>query len=165
MPMETLDIGDGQSRITRFWSGLSARRRWSLSLPVLVVGIVAGLLLNRLAREPAVDLEAAAALPASAASALPSPALRPPPWVTGPRTGKVDFAMVNLSSRRVFVSNPPRFMFTIEPHGTIRFCRLRVCSHMRFSVSFTNGRKIDMLRDFCHEHRWVLLPSGRTRLD
>jgi hypothetical protein len=136
---------------------------------VMVVGFAAGALLTR-----STDVGSAAAGRSAASPGLrPADepvgleAMRPPPWVTGPvgASGQAQFALVNRTGRRVLVSTPPRFVFTIPPHGRLSFARVPVCTYQRFTARFGDGRELGTIEDFCGARRWVLLRSGAGRLD
>jgi hypothetical protein len=180
MPMETLDIGDGQdpggrwrravrSRLARVLRPTTHRRRVAWS--VTGVGLVTGALLAWTLAAPTPQVgQPTADAPTVAGLRRAEPEeglrhLRPPPWVTrrAPTTS-VMFVLVNRSERRVRISTPPRFVFTVAPNDRVRFARRPVCGYQRFTASFPTGPPIGTLRHFCQARRWVVLPSGQTRL-
>ncbi len=168
MPQETLEIGTPrpQSRIVRAWSRLAPGSRTGVVLvTVALVSLAAGMLLPPLLEEEATVPATSPGLRAAGGDEF-SPAMRPPPWVTGPSVdaGPAAFALVNRTGRRVLVSTPPRFVFTILSRDTLMFSRAPVCTYQRFTARFADGEVIGTIEDFCRAERWVLLPSGRGRL-
>ena len=162
MPLETLEIGHGseQSRLARAWSALAPWARWALTVLAAVVVVSAGAVV--VTHVHATDADRVE--PSS--SRRTRDAMRPPPWVLSPRyTTEPAFALVNRTNRRIFVSTPPRFVFTVEPHQRLLFARAPVCTYQRFTARFRHGPPIGTIRHFCSASRWVVLRSGTARLD
>ena len=160
--METLEIGHGseRSRLARAWGALPPwGRRVGTVLAALVVVSAGAVALAH------VDLHKSAA-PAGAPSARRTEvAMSPPPWVLRRRYAtEPAFALVNRTGRRVFVSTPPRFVFTIPPHKRLLFARAPVCTYQQFTARFRHGPPIGTIHHFCSASRWVILRSGGTRL-
>lgn len=167
MPMETLDIGEGpyRSRLARVWDALSpAVRRAVVVAAAVALGIGAGVALARSHG----DLQAAGKAAPEAArtySLKAADGLGPPPWAQMPRHAtEPAFALVNRTARRVFVSTPPRFVFTIPPHQRLLFARAPVCTYQSFTARFRHGPPLGTIHDFCSANRWVVLPPGEVRL-
>jgi hypothetical protein len=162
MPMETLEIGPGpdRSRLARIWDALSPGARRYLVL-VLAIGFTIGAAVT-LAHT---DVRDTAQGPPSPYRGPTGDALGPPPWAMQPRQMREPaFQLVNRTGQRVFVSTPPRFVFTVPPHRRLLFARAPVCTYQRFTARFRHGPALGTIHDFCSASRWVVLPSGKVRL-
>ncbi|MDX6324084.1 MAG: hypothetical protein QOK15_438 [Nocardioidaceae bacterium] len=162
MPMEKLDIGQGpeEPRLAGWWHALPpAVRRTLLVLAAVGISIAAGVAWAR------TDFHQAAQPAAMPNVGRTADALGPPPWAMRPRQiREPSFALVNRSDRRVFVSTPPRFVFTVPPHRRLLFARAPVCTYQRFTARFGHGPPIGTIRNFCSENSWTILRSGEARL-
>ena len=159
--METLEIGHGadESRLVRSWKALPSWARRALTVLAALVVIAAGAVVVT-----HVDTTAGPEQ-AEPSSRRTRETMQPPPWVLHPRyTTEPAFALVNRTGRRVFVSTPPRFVFTIKPHQRLLFARAPVCTYQQFTARFRHGPPIGTIRNFCSASRWVVLRSGVTRL-
>lgn len=160
MPIERLDIGRGpeQSRLARLWTRLPAGARRGV-VALLAVGMSVGAVLVTVTQHDHL-VHRAPATPHRTGHEL-----GPPPWAVKPRLARLrNFELVNRSGRRLFVSTPPRFVFTVPPHRSLQFRRAPVCHYQRFTARFRHGPPLGTISHFCSASRWVVPRSGPARL-
>jgi hypothetical protein len=160
MPMETLEVGRGpeESRATRAWKALSpVVRRWTVVLAATAVTAAAAVVLSHTVAEH--RAEGRPGRP----SAHARQQFGAPPWAMRPREIP-SFTLANRTDRRVLVSTPPGFVFTIPAHRRLLFARGPVCTYQSFTARFRHGAVIGTIRRFCSADRWVIRRSGRAVL-
>jgi len=171
MPFETLEIGKPtkETLLGRLRRRLGPRApAWALVVTLVAAGFGSGVLLSHLAHRPP-DGERGQTTRSGlrpAEDPVTAEAMRPPPWVTGPRPAlaPVQFSLVNRTSHTVFVSTPPKFVFTVPARGRLSFARLPVCAYQRFTARLADGRVLGTIEDFCEAEEWLLLRTGRAVL-